>query len=115
MAHFGPLVGDVCRPDFAVCAVTHASDSTTDRLDSWKEIAAYLRRGVRTVRRWEREEGLPVHRHVHRVLGSVYAFKSEIDLWQRADRALAVARESPDRARRARLGHSRLPCSRSPT
>jgi TolB-like protein/thioredoxin-like negative regulator of GroEL len=75
--------------------MTHASDSTTDRLDSWKEIAAYLRRGVRTVRRWEREEGLPVHRHVHRVLGSVYAFKSEIDLWQRADRALAAARESP--------------------
>jgi len=75
--------------------VTHTSDSTTDRLDSWKQIAAYLGRGVRTVRRWEREEGLPVHRHVHRVLGSVYAFKSEIDLWQRADRALTAVRESP--------------------
>ena len=57
-------------------------DPAGDRLDSWKEIAAYLRRGVRTVRRWERDEGLPVHRHVHRVLGSVYAFKSEIDRWQ---------------------------------
>lgn len=57
-----------------------------DRLDSWKEIAAYLRRGVRTVRRWERDEGLPVHRHVHRVLGSVYAFKSEIDTWQQTGR-----------------------------
>src|SRR6185295_3090420 len=67
-----------------------------DRLDGWKQIAVYLQRGVRTVRRWEREEGLPVHRHVHRVLGSVYAFKSEIDLWQRADRALAVVRESPN-------------------
>jgi adenylate cyclase len=75
--------------------MTNASDSTADRLDSWKEIAAYLRRGVRTVRRWEREEGLPVHRHVHRVLGSVYAFKSEIDLWQRADRARAASRDSP--------------------
>jgi TolB-like protein len=53
-----------------------------DRLDSWKEIAAYLRRGVRTVRRWERDEGLPVHRHVHNVLGSVYADKSEIDRWR---------------------------------
>lgn len=53
-----------------------------DRLDSWKEIAAYLRRSVRTVRRWEREEGLPVHRHVHRVLGSVYAQKSEVDAWR---------------------------------
>ena len=53
-----------------------------DRLDSWKGIAAYLDRGVRTVRRWEREESLPVHRHVHRALGSVYAYKSEIDAWR---------------------------------
>jgi TolB-like protein len=53
-----------------------------DRLDSWKEIAAYLNRGVRTVRRWEAEEGLPVHRHVHRKLGSVYAYRSEIDAWR---------------------------------
>jgi TolB-like protein/cytochrome c-type biogenesis protein CcmH/NrfG len=55
-----------------------------DRLDSWKEIAAYANRGVRTVRRWEREEGLPVHRHVHRKLGSVYAYKSEIDAWRQS-------------------------------
>ena len=38
---------------------------TNDRLDSWKEIAAYLNRSVRTVTRWEREESLPVHRHLH--------------------------------------------------
>ena len=55
-----------------------------DRLDSWKEIAAYLRRSVRTVRRWESEEGLPVHRHMHHRLGSVYAFRSEIDAWRRS-------------------------------
>jgi TolB-like protein len=55
-----------------------------DRLDSWKEIAAYVKRGVRTVRRWEREEGLPVHRHVHRTLSSVYAYKSEIDAWRQS-------------------------------
>src|SRR5688572_25241278 len=55
-----------------------------DRLDSWKEIAAYANRGVRTVRRWEREEGLPVHRHVHRRLGTVYAYRSEIDAWRRS-------------------------------
>jgi hypothetical protein len=35
------------------------------RLDSWKEIAAYLGRAIRTVQRWEREEGLPVHRLMH--------------------------------------------------
>jgi TolB-like protein/Flp pilus assembly protein TadD len=55
-----------------------------DRLESWKQIAAYLNRGVRTVRRWETEEGLPVHRHMHRSLGSVFAFKSEIDAWLEA-------------------------------
>jgi len=63
--------------------------ASEDRLDSWKEIAAYLKRGVRTVRRWEREEGLPVHRHLHRVLGSVYAYRSEIDVWQRSARRSA--------------------------
>jgi TolB-like protein/Flp pilus assembly protein TadD len=67
-----------------------------DRLDSWKEIAAYLNRGVRTVRRWEREEGLPVHRHVHRVLGSVYAFKSEVDAWRGSgDRRVAPPPVAP--------------------
>ena len=53
----------------------------SDRLDSWKEIAAYLKRGARTVQRWEREEGLPVHRLRHDKLGSVYAYKSELDAW----------------------------------
>jgi tetratricopeptide (TPR) repeat protein/TolB-like protein len=55
----------------------------TDRLDSWKEIAAYLRREVRTVQLWEKQEGLPVHRHFHKRLGSVFAFRSEIDNWRR--------------------------------
>ena len=36
-----------------------------DRLDSWKEIAAYLNRDVTTVQRWEKREGMPVHRHLH--------------------------------------------------
>ena len=31
-----------------------------DRLDSWKEIAAYMRRDVTTVQRWEKREGMPV-------------------------------------------------------
>jgi tetratricopeptide (TPR) repeat protein len=54
-----------------------------DRLDSWKEIATYLRREVRTVQLWEKKEGLPVHRHFHQQLGSVFAFRSEIDRWRR--------------------------------
>ena len=55
--------------------------SPSGRLDSWKEIAAYLQRDVTTVRRWEKREGLPVHRHLHHKLGSVYAYKREIDEW----------------------------------
>ena len=78
-----------------------------DRLDSWKEIAAYLKRGVRTVRRWERDEGLPVHRHVHRVLGSVYAYKSEIDEWQN------VSRSSPARPPSGRPRRSSAPTAKS--
>lgn len=54
----------------------------TDRLDSWKDVAAYLKRDVSTVQRWERREGLPIHRQQHDKLGSVYAFRHEIDAWQ---------------------------------
>ena len=53
----------------------------SDRLDSWKEIAAYLDRDVRTVIRWEKKEGLPVHRHTHHKQATVYAARSEIDTW----------------------------------
>src|SRR5262249_13760824 len=52
-----------------------------ERLDSWKEIAAFLRRDVRTVQRWEKKEGLPVYRHQHEKLGSVYAFRPELAEW----------------------------------
>jgi TolB-like protein/Tfp pilus assembly protein PilF len=68
-----------------------------DRLDSWKEIAAYLRRGVRTVKRWEKEEGLPVHRHVHQRLGTVYAYRPELDAWWEA-RAPRLGSEPQDHA-----------------
>lgn len=52
------------------------------RFDSWKEIAGYFGRDVRTVRRWEKNEALPIHRHVHRSRGSVYAFQHELDEWR---------------------------------
>lgn len=57
--------------------------ANADRLDSWKEIAVYLRREVRTVQLWEKHEGLPVHRHFHKKLGSVFALRSEIEEWKR--------------------------------
>ncbi|MFQ5817037.1 MAG: hypothetical protein ACE5H2_03655 [Terriglobia bacterium] len=50
-------------------------------LESWKEIAAYLKRDVRTVIRWEKSEGLPVRRHLHQARSSVYAYPSELDAW----------------------------------
>src|ERR1700730_11719971 len=53
-----------------------------DHLDSWKEIASYLRREIRTVQLWEKREGLPIHRHFHKQLGSVYALRSELERWK---------------------------------
>jgi Tol biopolymer transport system component len=55
-----------------------------DRLDSWKEIAAYLKRDVTTVQRWEKREEMPVHRHLHDRMGSVYASRAELDAWTRS-------------------------------
>src|SRR5580704_2731015 len=57
------------------------SGADSDRLESWKEIASYLKREVRTVQRWEKTEGLPVRRHQHDKLSTVFAYKSELDAW----------------------------------
>jgi hypothetical protein len=70
--------------------------SREGRLDSWKEIAHYLGRDVRTVQRWEKSERLPVHRHIHRKNGSVYAFKSELDVWRDSRTLLAASRLTPE-------------------
>lgn len=51
-------------------------------LESWKEIAAYLKRDVRTVIRWEKSEGLPVHRQMHQARGNVFAYTSELEAWK---------------------------------
>jgi hypothetical protein len=49
---------------------------------SWKEIAQYLGKGVRTAQRWEQEEGLPVRRQNGEGRGKVLAFADEIDGWK---------------------------------
>jgi TolB-like protein len=54
--------------------------SSASCLNSWKEIAAYLKCCERTARRWE-EEGLPVHRHPHKKKAGIFAYKGEIDAW----------------------------------
>jgi Tol biopolymer transport system component len=68
-----------------------------DRLDSWKEIAAYLNRDVTTVQRWEKREGMPVHRHLHDRMGSVYAYRAELDAWTRS-RNLRAAQDNENYA-----------------
>ncbi len=52
-----------------------------ERLDSWNAIATHLNRTVRTVQRWERTCGMPVHRDAGRSRSRVYAFAWELDEW----------------------------------
>jgi hypothetical protein len=52
-------------------------------LESWKQIAAYLDRSERTVRRWETHEGLPVHRREHEKQDTVFAYRHELEAWSR--------------------------------
>src|ERR1035441_5898381 len=54
------------------------------RLDSWKEIAAFLDCGERTVKRWETERGLPVHRMPGSGRGRVSAYTAELRRWLEA-------------------------------
>ena len=82
-------------------AQPEAGSPAEDRLSSWKAIAAYMKRDITTVQRWEKREGMPIHRHLHDKRGSVYAFRSELDTWFRKRRA---ALDSDERvARGARL------------
>src|SRR5438132_4596620 len=57
-----------------------------ERLDSWKQIASYLSHDVRTVRRWESVNGLPIHRVPGARGHSVFAYVGEIDEWLRSRR-----------------------------
>ena len=74
-----------------------SSGPPDDRLDSWKEIATYLGRGVRTVQRWEREERLPVHRLAHEKRGNVYARREELAAWWESRRR-TLAAQPPEAA-----------------
>ena len=67
-------------------------------LTSWKDIARYLGKGVRTVQRWERTLGLPVRRATQERKSVVLAIPEEIDLWIRCQRFAGRGLGSPDRA-----------------
>ena len=83
-------------------------DKSEDLLESWKEIAAYMGKGVRTVVRWEKTEGLPVQRHIHERRSSIFASKAQLDAWWESRRAVLdpplIPTPSPDRAT---MGHWR--------
>jgi tetratricopeptide (TPR) repeat protein len=55
--------------------------SEREILDSWKEIAAFLKRNKRTCQRWEREFALPVHRLEESSKARVFAYKEELERW----------------------------------
>src|SRR5207248_10669925 len=68
-------------------------EQTDDRLDGWKAIALYLKRDLRTVQRWERLEGLPIHRQIHQKQATAYAYRTELDSWRRRHEGPAAAGE----------------------
>lgn len=83
------------------------SHAPCDRLESWKEIAAYLRRDVRTVQRWEQADGLPVHRHKRAQRPIPYAYKTELDAWW-----TSRSENGPPAANQDQLSHAPRPRTR---
>src|SRR5262245_51298108 len=81
-------------------------NSPEDRLDSWKQIASYLGRSIRTVQQWERNEELPVHRLQHSRNGSVFAFRSELEAWRAQRTTLAGAPEIPEPGNEVEAGET---------
>lgn len=59
----------------------YAGKSSPTLLNSWKEIALYLGRGVRSAQRWERELRLPVHRTGTGKRSPVYTLVPELNFW----------------------------------
>jgi hypothetical protein len=77
------------------------------RLNSWKEIGAFFGKDERTVKRWEVQRGLPVHRLPGGRRTTVYAFADELDHWLKRSR---TAGEAPAAEPAPASGHS-LPAS----
>src|SRR5580704_1777915 len=78
------------------------TESSSRRLNSWKEIADFLDRDVRSVQRWEHERGLPVHRIPGQKGGAVFAYEAELETWLRSGKAAGTSNAAvggePDRA-----------------
>ena len=84
------------RPHTIVGEPAPSANDRGARLDSWKEIAAYLNRDVRTVQRWEKTAALPVRRLQKPGLRAVYAYETELAAWRRdQDPAVVAADAAP--------------------
>ena len=105
MAHPGAPndTGVILQASMAKRPEGHAQNSATAsrRLDSWKEIASFLGRGIRTVQRWEREEGLPVHRLRTRNAAACSPTR-ELTAWWESRRRPEPAPQPPHAHRTAR-------------
>jgi hypothetical protein len=88
--------------------------SVATALTSWKEIAAYLHKGVRTAQRWEQELGLPVRRPKTDGEGIVFALPEELDAWLRtrphskSDDAAAQLKQLSDMVAKLQAENARL-------
>ena len=83
------------------------------RLDSWKEIASFFARDERTVRRWEKEQALPVHRIPGGAKGRVFAYESELHEWLSRSQAVAIATGPQEAPQQERVGPSQTANKRS--
>ena len=77
-----------------------------ERIYSWKEIGAYLGRDARTVIRWEKEKGLPVHRIPGGQRKGVFAFPRELDAWLAGQYPEQDATGGTEESHPGPLGHS---------
>jgi hypothetical protein len=79
-----------------------------DRLESWKEISAYLERTSRTCQKWEVLYGLPIHRLDETPKARVYAFRSELDDWLERILRETEPRDAPGAPADSRPAHASL-------
>jgi excisionase family DNA binding protein len=82
-----------------------SADSRCILLNSWKEIASYLARAVRTVQRWEHDAELPVHRIGRGTRAPVFAFGDELEKWLKKQPCKSVL---PTHDKKARFPPGRI-------
>ena len=88
--------------------MTNTQASSNGRvLHSWKEIAVYMGRGVRTIQRYEARLGLPVRRPNGAPRSAVLAFSNEIDQWLAKSPTRRESSQSPGESNRA-PGHNHI-------